>query len=400
MKKILAPASIVLVLALFVLSGVARAAAMEVTTTEVTAETNPGFTISTLDTNAGLSTTSIITGVDGMAYIAYYSPTSQGTLGANAADVKLAHCHNIACTSAKTVIVDSASPYDQSASIAIGSDGMPLIAYLGSDGNLKVAHCHHPDCDSRVISQVDTVPGSRSGTWPSIIVGTDGFALIAYGHNFSTTLRIAHCPNLDCTGASVTVVKTGGYFPKSITIGADGLGVVAYMDAAAFDVHLSVAHCTDVRCSAATVRLLDDNKDFGWVPSITIGTDGRPLIAYVGTDNRQLRVAHCINLDCGGTGDTVTAVDTTIGDLAYPGITIGPDGLGLVSYRDGGPLKVAHCENILCNRASTAQLDIDGSGTSITVGSDGKPIISYLSGNSLKVAHLSNSLGLAYVRPR
>jgi hypothetical protein len=50
------------------------------------------------------------------------------------------------------------------------------------------------------------------------------------------------------------------------------------------------------------------------------------------------------------TAATITALDTA-GDVGqYTAITIGDDGLGLISYYDAtsGDLKVAHCSNVLC----------------------------------------------------
>ena len=72
-------------------------------------------------------------------------------------------------------------------------------------------------------------------------------------------------------------------------------------------------------------------------------------------------------------------------------ITIGADGLGLISYAGAG-IDVAHCSDITCSSATTATLDIvPVAGTSITVGGDGLGLISYRdeSAADLKVAHCS-----------
>jgi len=82
----------------------------------------------------------------------------------------------------------------------------------------------------------------------------------------------------------------------SITIGADGLGLISYYDATNDD--LKVAHCSDTNCTAATITTLDSTGDVGRDTSITIGADGLGLISYYDYDNEDLKVAHCENAFC------------------------------------------------------------------------------------------------------
>ncbi len=89
----------------------------------------------------------------------------------------------------------------------------------------------------------------------------------------------------------------------------------------------------------------------------------------------------------------------------YTSITIGAEGLGLISYYGNGDLKVAHCSDIACTAATVTKLDTAGDvgrDTSITIGVDGLGLISYydFTNEDLKVAHLSNVFGLPYVRYR
>jgi len=104
---------------------------------------------------------------------------------------------------------------------------------------------------------------------------------------------------------------------------------------AAYDVisnALLTAHCSDVECNAATVTLLDTSADIGSYASITIGADGLGLISYLNSNNGDLKVAHCSNVNC--TSATISTLDST-GDVGYyTGITTGYDGLGLISYYD------------------------------------------------------------------
>ena len=106
-----------------------------------------------------------------------------------------------------------------------------------------------------------------------------------------------------------------------------------------------VAHCSNLNCTAATKTPLDTAGDVGQFTSVTIGTDGLGLISYQDVTNTNLKVAHCSNIEC--TAATPVLLDA-VGQ--YTSVTIGADGLPLVSYYDEttGDLKVAHCSNVLC----------------------------------------------------
>ena len=82
-------------------------------------------------------------GPDGMAVISYYD-SFNGAL-------EVAHCVNVACTSATTVDVDTAGLVGQHTSITIGADGLPLVVYHDvSSRNLKAVHCSNPRCTPNV----------------------------------------------------------------------------------------------------------------------------------------------------------------------------------------------------------------------------------------------------------
>ena len=144
-------------------------------------------------------------------------------------------------------------------------------------------------------------------------------------------------------------VDTGGVGQyTSITIGTDGLPVISYYDGANGD--LKVAHCGYAACSSGnTITPVDTGGNVGRYPSITIGTDGLPVISYYDDTNGDLKVAHCGNAAC-SSGNSITPVDTG-GDVGgETSITIGTDGLPVISYYDGinGDLKVAKCANPFC----------------------------------------------------
>jgi hypothetical protein len=140
---------------------------------------------------------------------------------------------------------------------------------------------------------------------------------------------------------------------------------------------------------------VDSDDTMGQDTSITLGADGLALISYYDITNNNLKVAHCNDLVCS------TATTSTIDIAGQVGletsITVGSDGLGIISYLDGTnyDLKVAHCDNVTCSGATTNTIDssgLVGSGSSITIGPDGLALISYHddTNGDLKVAHCNN----------
>ena len=123
---------------------------------------------------------SIVIGSDNLPLISYYDE------GDNRA-IKVMHCLNTACTSAiiSTVdIVPSDVSRPNSTSITISDDGLGLVAYAIQQGvdktpTLKVAHCENLDCSNVTVSELDSFPGGTTSN-PVIATGSDGLGLIAY----------------------------------------------------------------------------------------------------------------------------------------------------------------------------------------------------------------------------
>jgi hypothetical protein len=152
-----------------------------------------------------------------------------------------------------------------------------------------------------------------------------------------------------------------------------------------------------------SLTILDSAEDVGRYNSITIGADGLPVISYSDYTNHDLKVAHCNDLACSSAA--LATLDSAGNVGAYTSITIGADGLPVISYCDTNNLKVAHCSDLACSSAALATLDSAGDVgyfTSITIGAEGLPVISYSdsTNNNLKVAHCSNTLCTPYVRRR
>ena len=354
--------------------------------------------VTVVDSLAGTGQFSAIAiGADGLPVVSYNFSGGQGVL-------RVAHCVNAACAGAATLtsveigISGSAGNVGKFTSIAVGTDGLPVVSYQTADGILKVAHCAVAACTgSATITPVDA--SGVVGLYTSIAIGADGLPIVAYWDSGNGDLKVAHCANAACTGvATITPVDSAGSVGQysAIAIGADGLPIVSYQDFPSH--HLKVAHCVDVDCSGiATITTVDGASSVGYYTSIASGADGLPVISYYDLGNGDLKVAHCADVDCSGSA-TTTPVDTT--DIVGPftDIAIGADGLPVISYYDQthADLKVAHCGTADCSgSAAVSSLDTGGDVgqySSIAIGADGLPVVSYYTpttGN-LKVVKCNN----------
>jgi hypothetical protein len=383
----------------------------------------PGFTRSIIDTSGVRPAITI--GSDGLALVSYGRGDRSGLF--------MAHCSDLACSSATTGLLDGSVGAGPASAIAIGADGLGVIAYgagppsLVSSGQesaaglaqlpglgdgagspLKVAHCADIRCSSATISTIAT-PGGSDSPFPSITVGSDGLPLVAFYDTPSHTLYAAHCADAACTSSTVTTLDTPVNLDSSssITVGGDGLALISYFNSA--ERSLKVAHCTNTACTSAAKATIETVDLSVFSSSIATGADGLPLIAYqVAFQNQNqgnnllLKVAHCADLACSTA--TTSAIDSTGNGGWNPAISIGADSLGVISYYRGSrSLRVAHCSDIACTSATVVTVDYVGERvSSTTVGSDGLPMIAFTEAteDGLAVVHCSNPLCVPYFRRR
>ena len=349
----------------------------------------PTFSITELDTVG--TDSSIAIGGDGLGLISYYDQVNS--------DLKVAHCENINCTSATTTTLDSEGTVGVKPSIAVGTDGFGLISYWADD-RIKVAHCNNADCSDATISMLDTT-GDHVDLESSIAIGEDGLGLIAYVAQFGsdTYIQVAHCSNIACSANSkITLQATNSQSP-SLAIGADGRALISYYDYENYEYR--VVHCADLYCYSSTINTIDDtdwafSNDNHRYTDITIGEEGLGIVTYYSYQNSELLVSYCRDTECswvgtyeiyhGGNDGSFPVVMTGVDgnelivwfdfdqrdikamyfydwrsiDLRYymldtttthefmPSITLGTDGLGLISYSVDNHLSVIHCSNEFC----------------------------------------------------
>ena len=296
------------------------------------------------------------------------------------------------------VHASSGVDYGRHSSIAVPPDGRPVVAYQNSTtGRLNAMRCGNAACSNgNLVRELDGAAGNQVGLYTSIAIGSDGFPLISYHDETAGTLKVAKCASLDCAGGTIVTtvddhpVNTVG-LDTSLAIGADGLPVISYYDSTAGG--LKVVKCANVNCTGlSTITMLHNPPaDVGRNTAIAVGSDGLPVIAFRDATAGMLNVAKCSSAAC-NTGATVTAVAPAAGgrlDLA-----LGADGLPVISFErtesQNSEIRMVKCGNAACSSGNTNNsvyyaFGLSGADTSIAIAGDGLPIISHW-GPQLRVA--------------
>lgn len=343
--------------------------------------------ITTVDPDDTAWGISMAIGRDGFPVISYYRYAP--------AALKVVKCGNASCTTGNTTsIVDntigSIGDYAGYTSIAIGADGFPVISYEDRvDYDLKVVKCGNAACSAgNLITRVDTGPAGYIGTVSSIAIGSDGLPIISYTSLSGNLVKVVKCGNSSCSAGNVfTDIDTGWLQYLSITIGADGLPLISYSVEVSGGKGIRVAKCGNLSCSENTIKTTVDTMTsgaaYGLQNSITIGTDGLPVMSYLDMTyfpDYDLRVLKCGNATCSA-NNIITVVDGPHSVGKWNSIAIGADGLPIVSYQDTSTpndLKVVKCGNASCSANNTISFIGSGGDFSfIAIGFDGFPVIAY-----------------------
>ncbi|MFC1789478.1 hypothetical protein ACFLYY_00700 [Patescibacteria group bacterium] len=286
-----------------------------------------------------------------------------------------------------TTLDDMAGSFDAWPSIAIGTDGYPIVAYVNyASGSVKAAKCANANCTATTsVTTLDDMTDDNSSAHPSIAIGTDGYPIVVYGDEDNDLLKAVKCANANCTATtSISTLDNVSYPYPSIAIGTDGYPIVAYSDFG--NGLIKVVKCANANCTATTSVTTLDNVSVASIPysSIAIGTDGYPMVVYMDRDNGLLKAAKCANANCTATTSVTNLDDRGTTTNIYSSLAIGTDGYPIVTCSDGpnGLLKAIKCANANCT-ATTSVTNLDDTGTttsfysSLAIGTDGYPIVVY-----------------------
>ena len=116
----------------------------------------------------------------------YYTETEVDTALTNKADVASLMAP---IAPSLPLAIDSAGDVGEFSSIAIGTNGNPIISYHdNTNGDLKVAACNNPTCTTSTNTTIDSV--GLVGWYTSITIGTNGNPIISYWDQTNQDLKV------------------------------------------------------------------------------------------------------------------------------------------------------------------------------------------------------------------
>ena len=207
-----------------------------------------------------------------------------------------------------TTVANTGNSVGGFAKLRIGLDGFPVIAQKSFVLNaLLLTKCDDPACSGtgELTSTVDALGGNGLGNDISLLIRANGLPLISHRNAPSATVRLVNCNDVACAGGNdeVSVLgdngqSIGGLKALSMALGADGLPVLAFVNAT--NGALRLAHCADDHCfvGAATFATLDDPG--GELRNVValIAPDNTPIVAYQNFATGQLKVVKCGTRGC------------------------------------------------------------------------------------------------------
>lgn len=292
---------------------------------------------------------------------------------------------------AATIATLDQGPVAGHPSLAIGADGLPVIAYDDGADGLRVTHCLDIDCSmSSSVLIPDPPTGGTWGRYNSITVAPDGNPAIAFYDPYDNQVKLVKCSTIDCTGSHVfRTISTGQGSFADIAIAWDPAGNAMFVFRDVLGGNLLLSRCLNAGCGNVDTEVLlpfAGNVVHGYDAAIAVADTGAPVISGrsvdINTRDATLDFVRCRGAPCAGAPQSVFE---TIGESV--------DHLSMVLRANQRPVFAFHgistsrlmfggCQNSDCSGLQHYRT-IDegpfgaGTYTAITVRSDGRPVIAY-----------------------
>lgn len=184
---------------------------------------------------------------------------------------------------------------------AVGADGFPLVAYVASDGELRLLLCSDVNCEGPLGQVAMDDPGEHLDL--DLAVGVDGSPVVVINVSGSDAAFLYWCSDPACTSVeTVPIVDAEGVRYPSIVVGSDGLASVGYITSGD-PVKVKVATCgrdLDICDGWALIDVLP-SQVFTGAPSVRLDVNDRLFLGYWyshGYETQESRVTVCPDAHC------------------------------------------------------------------------------------------------------
>jgi len=290
--------------------------------------------------------------------------------------------------------------------IALRLSGLPVIVIGTAGGDLVIVDCADRLCATSTSTTISDPDGDSIGNSPSVTIGIDGNPVIAHRNLSDADLMVTACNDDACTSSTTTAITTpdaDGITPD-IIIGRNGFPVIAHQSHDENNLplvgHLRVLTCNDRACagtetlspthSSAAVGDAASEIAAGFMPSISLGLDGFPILAHqvrnhAGTSvtASEVQLVSCNDSACVGADERVVVLRSSAGGNVgwNPKVVMTPAGTPLVAHINGASLLITECRDSRCESRSESNLSTNAVPSigclDVQLGNAGQPIVAY-----------------------
>ena len=233
-----------------------------------------------------------------------YSDIATGVFGVMAylrgEELQITSCNDRRCSSPTTTLLtnDAKTPI----SIAATPEGKALVAFRGfnqdqSPHPLRLGWCNVANCDNASVITID----DRTVGLVALAVSGDGRPVMAYvpGLSENSELAVAVCEDAVCSAWSGAEVSLTEIQAVSVAVMPTGVPVVAYVDQHDGAKEVLLLVCQELSCTQST-EVSIDTMPGQLAIHVTVGGDGLPLVAVLQRDGTEVHLwrYHCLDVLC------------------------------------------------------------------------------------------------------
>lgn len=182
---------------------------------------------------------------DGYPVMSYYDAYNR--------NLKVAKCGDAACSSGNVAtLIDAPGDVGKYSALAVPSDGKPVVAYYDVDKtNLKILKCGDAQClAGNSVTAADSI--GDVGSHASIALASDGLPLVAYVDAGKHLVKVMKCGDAACSAGNTFSVAAGGDGTLrpgdlSLIVPADKKPIISFFEEN--DQNLKTVKCGQVDCA-------------------------------------------------------------------------------------------------------------------------------------------------------